>query len=296
MKLYFTPTASNGTNIKYSLSQAKYALGIPLITTPLYICHIVTILMKKKLHQNVYYILINLIFSDMLFNFFIIRGSSVEVSWAYFQGFEPVRVFSVSSVLFTLCVTLDRYIKVEYCLRYHAIATKRRLVYLIAFVWVFSITFSFASQVNSAEANSNLIGVMCNQGFLSICSLVLLVSSAWVRYVRNKHLNNITKMNRYFGIQAETLDILKSLGKVVKELIQLSFVTAILVLGFTVTRGFQYYFGIQVIGWMYYLTKQMYLISNPFIYMFVMTDMRKCYATYYTAFKRWLHRRPSPEI
>ena len=105
--------ATNGTNLDFCEDSqddfkvtGKY-LYITFLTVPVHLCNIVSIITSKRLHQNVYFLLLNLSISDTLCisSFFLLTaGPSV---------YMPVlRTFYTTSILFTCSMTLDRYLKV----------------------------------------------------------------------------------------------------------------------------------------------------------------------------------------
>ena len=81
---------------------------VSLLAVPFHICHILLIIMKRKLHQNVYILLINLSLSDL----FLIMVNTLRFA-IDFKIQTAADIFITSSVLFTLGITVDRYIKVE---------------------------------------------------------------------------------------------------------------------------------------------------------------------------------------
>ena len=69
--------------------------------------------------------------------------TNVKLPRAYILSFPGV--FYNASVLFTLAITFDRYLKVEYGLQYHNVFTKKRLVILIVAAW----TIAFLTPLTS---------------------------------------------------------------------------------------------------------------------------------------------------
>ena len=88
--------------------------------SPFHISNIISIVTNQRLHQKVYLLLLNLTVSDILtiMCFFLLAAG---VSPSIYMPI--VRNFYTTSILFTCAMTLDRYLKVKYPLRYFTIFT-----------------------------------------------------------------------------------------------------------------------------------------------------------------------------
>ena len=111
--------------------QASYSF-IAFLPTPLHIFNIVSIAINRRLHQNVYFILMNLSISDSLT---ILTPLLVAADVSPGIYMRLARTVYTASILSTCAITLDRYMKIEYALRYYSIFTKRRLGILVLLIW-----------------------------------------------------------------------------------------------------------------------------------------------------------------
>ena len=188
----------------------------------------------------------------------------------------------------------------EYCLRYHTIATKSRLIRFIVFVWVTAAASSAASSLVH-EIDTEDSGVLLYRIFLIGCTVTMLASSFWVEHVRKTHLREIRQRNLYFGVNGEEYNALVSLGRFIVEIIRLNMVTALLILTSAVSALLSISTrendqkdmklvdsgGISITA----LADLIYLISNPFVYMLVMSDLRKHYVRCFRAIRQLLRQR-----
>ena len=108
-----------------------------------------------------------------------------------------------ASLLFTLAICVDRYMKVEHGLRYHMLATNRRLILAMAAVWFISLTSSF---IPYAVVSQRMYRVLLTETLAAVTAGLLITVSTWVKVVRNRHLVAIEKRNRHFGVHGEQLN------------------------------------------------------------------------------------------
>ena len=266
-----THTWKDGTSQLFTLPY------VSLSVIPLHLSHILLVLSKRKLHQNVYYILVNLSISDMILATIVMLGNLFQND--KLLASTAAGAFYTSSVIFTLAMTLDRYIKVEYGLRYHTLVTKKRLALVLALVWGFSILLP---TLPAHITKDQLIHMFTVGVFCVLCAIILICTSLWVHRLRNKHLEEIKKRNVYFGIHGEEFNSLKQLKVAVKEIIQLNVVTAVLIIVGCLLHVLRK----TIVKEPWFLMTsacmmQMYIISNPFVYLFVMGDIRRYYFQYF---------------
>ena len=121
----------------------KIITYIPLSAVPFHISHIVMIILQQELHQNAYAFVLNLAMSDLCHTGSMILLKNLP---GYFRYVKIGNVFSyIASILFTLAITVDRYMKIEYVLRYEDIVTKKRVGKWIVCIWLFSLLSSSSS-------------------------------------------------------------------------------------------------------------------------------------------------------
>ena len=119
-------------------------------------------------------------------------------------------------------INLDRYMKVMHGLRYHQMVTKKKLCALLLFLSITSITIAL---IPSQIQNGRYLQVTI-RSFALICSFLLIFASMWIKKVRDRAAEEIRKRNVYFGIRGEEFGILQLLKGAIRETIQLSFITA----------------------------------------------------------------------
>ena len=223
-------SSTHGTTYRNSGAKPQHFLPPPviLLTVPLHIFHIILIIKKRNLHQNVYYILLNLSLSDSCLAIsralpFLMKSQSLKVI---------AMIFYVHSILLTLAINLDRYMKVKYGLRYHQMVTKKKLHALLLLLSITSIIIALIpSQIQNGQYQ-----VVTIRSFALVCSFFLIFASMWIKRVRDRAAEEIRKRNVYFGIRGEEFGILQRLKGTMRETIQLSFITAtILIAGSLLT-------------------------------------------------------------
>ena len=259
--------------------KATFMVYIPFIVLPLHISNITTILVHHKFHQNVYFLLLNLSVSDamcILFVLLIPAGVSPTIYMAIF------RAFLASSILFTCTITLDRYIKVKYPLRYLSIATRPRLIMLVFFVWCFTVCVSLLSKIPFLFEHASVylltvIDIVAHRVFDIVAVILLIAASIYVLCVRKKHMEEIQKRRRYFGVHGEEFNILKSMAVSIREMIKLNIVTALLVITGAVCRLLNLFCVHGVHKLWFKVPVLLFYLSNPFFYICVMKELRNHY-------------------
>ena len=104
--------------------------------------------------------------------------------------------------------------------------------------------------------------------------------SVWVKYIRNRIMAEIKKLNVYFGIHGEKLSMMRQLRGAIKEIMQLSFITATLIIS-AGTFQILYYVVLKhrIFQMISIYLNLLYILTNPFVYMTVMKDLRAHYMT-----------------
>ena len=280
---------------------------INLAVMPFHICNILLIVLKRNLHKNVFILLANLSVSDIFLQLFLCIFKS------HFS--RPIiiilSIFDTCSLLFTLAINIDRYLKVKYGLRYYEIVLTRRLVAAITITWTFAIFFCVIPMSLMNDDSQKLV-MSFKLGFNIFCSIVMLLSSMWVVSTRNSHSRRIkqqqdvvakarynqealpTQVSVTLRSRSDGVQVLKSIKKATQEMIRLSLVTALMIIvGSTLHLLMPYWkkFVLQMVG---VLAREMYIMSNPFVYIYVMADLRKHYIAHLRQCFRYL--RPTREV
>ena len=292
---FFNVFATNSTTITTAASQydttAAVSLLLLALVLPLHASHVVIIIMQHKFHRNVYIILANLSVSDSLLAIVLAAGT---LTWTR-EVNNVVGVFYITSVFLTLAMTLDRYLKVQHGLRYHQLATKKRMVVALVVLWVSAAVVPTIPVLLEEDmfAQTLIVRLVC-----SVCSGLMISVSLWVKYVRKKIMTNIARMNNYFGIHAEKFNMLKRLKGSIREMVQLSLITSGLILLSSVNLILnQTLMGLTPLKLVSISLDTLYLFSNPFVYMIVMKDLRCHYCKLFTNFRRVFgHNRVVPQL
>ena len=182
-----------------------YMVYILIIIIPFHIINITTILVHRMFHQNVYFLLFNLSLSDAMciLSFLLIPAGVSPIIYM-----AILRAFYTASILFTCTITFDRYLN---------IATRRRRIMLVFFVWCFTVCVSLLSKIpclvdhTSAHLLTNIDDI-AHRVFDIVALILLIAASLYVLRVRKRHMDEIRKMRRYFGLHEEEFNILKSMA------------------------------------------------------------------------------------
>ena len=167
-------------------------------------------------------------------------------------------------------------------MRYHNIATKPRLIMLVFFVWCFTACVSLLSKIPFLYEQTSVhvlitIDVIAHRLFHIVAVLLLIAASLYVLCVRLKHMEEIRKRRRYFGVHAEEFNILKSMAVSIREMIKLNIVTALFVITGALCRLLSLFCVPGVHKLWFRVPGILFFISNPFVYMYVMKELRNHY-------------------
>ena len=182
-----------------------------------------SIFSKRKLRHVQFYIVGNLCFANTLLFlcilFAIIRKFLDENVLRENNG----DVFSliirslamathVSSLLTTAILAIDRFIAVQFCLRYQLIVTTRRIIWSFLATWLLSVILTGVQWVNVSQTfdfrRNNFITLTCLQVVISV---LLLSLSRYTQLTRKRHMKKIKIRKKYFGVEKEKFDTLKVL-------------------------------------------------------------------------------------
>ena len=293
----------NGTwnNFSWHQEESRYinkdfVKDLPALIVPLafHFLNISVILGKKKLHKPEYWFLLNLSLSDSLQMLATFYRACDNGTWEC-DTYSPYVLFIkacfyIVSVLSTFGISVDRYISVEYSLRYHTIVTGCQVVKSIALIWITSIIFAFVISTASATLHNWAFYNFPQLVVRIVLSLALMTSGFHVRNVRNKHEQEILKRQRYFGLEEEQLGLLRSLKESVIGVLRLNVTTAVLCVFSSILEVVWLYGYLKDDHVVYLLIKTVYgtyLFSNPFLYIITMSQLRK---EYVKIFRQIFHR------
>ena len=252
---------------------------LDLAVIPVHISNIALVAMKQNLHENPYYFLVNLSVSDIFSQVFVflIKNRMHHPTIRIWAG-----CFYTASIFFTLAINIDRYLKVKYGLRYYEIVVKKPIIISIIVGWLLALAITFLPLI---QGRGNL-PVLIFRGASILGACALLVSSAWIRRIRNKHSAAIAREEVYFQTNEEK-KFWERVKKATKEVVQLSWMTSILILAGSSLHITDLYARTSAIHLVGIFINNVYGLSNPFVYMFVMRDLRKHYIA---CFRHFCHK------
>ena len=269
--------SSNITDMKY------YAfLYISPSVFLLHVCNIVLIICKKRFHTAGNWFLVSLSVGDtMVLILFLIRCQNAKVCQNPRNDLSAVIMWCyVASLFSTLGITLDRYVSVQYSLRYHSIVTGKSVAASIVSIWILTGLLEILVSVISSSTNEPMYLDLPNYVVILPCCLLLFVFALHIRHVRNKHETNITQRRRYFGVEAEQLHLLRRLQDSVSGILRLNITTAVVVFLTTVLTAIWKYGALKGDPWVlrvFGLSYVFHQISNPILYVLVTSSLRKEY-------------------
>ena len=271
----------------------KPALYFVVLTVLMHMCNILLIIKTKKLHKPRYFLIIHLSIGDLILS---VTGSINAILFDYRNDilYIPSSICYNLSLFTTVYIAIDRYIAIRLCLEYYFIVTKRRLVYLIILSWIVSILIivlprlevpKFGMKVHYRRLSSDII----HYSIVVLSSIILISLTLHTIRIRRKHMKDIRKTSRRFGIVSEKLNILSKLKKSMNDVMKLNIVTVILVISSNITKLYSNYFnpGKQYVT-ISLITFGIYIISNPFLYAVIMTELRQQYVIFLLNFRRYL--------
>ena len=209
---------------------------------------IVLILRKRQLRHIRFYIIANLAVADIITLLMlasivirrIFRNYHITLDTEVNTSFIVPRVIGlasrISSLLTLVFLAFDRYIAVQYSLKYQAVLTKKRMVVILVVIWLFSLTISGMNWINVSiyfEHHRNLFITLTV--IRLIISVLLITLSKYTKMLRKQHMNNIVTKNKYFGVSKEKLDILKSLKRSLEDSCKLYVATVLVLIASTIT-------------------------------------------------------------
>ena len=104
-------------------------------------------------------------------------------------------------------------------------------------------------------------------------------------------------MNRYFGIHGEQFNLLREMKGAVREMLQLNLVTFFLIfIGSVLHMISNSYSGANVLEFCSIGVTHLYVVSNPFVYLFVMRDLREQYLKGFLALRSLLRNQIHPAV
>ena len=134
-----------------------------------------------------------------------------------------------ASIFSTTILTLDRYITIRYCLRYHSMISVRRSYIVMVFTWILSIVLTFA-EISLRKRFSFNRAHLITDVVLAVCCIITVTIGAYTLKIRQKHVKSITSQDLYFGVQAQRLTILRRLKQTIIDTLRINFFAVFIVI------------------------------------------------------------------
>ena len=208
---------------------------------------VLIILRKRQLWRVRFYIIANLAVADIIaLVFFVVGDISTLIDRRIFFPLTMNTFFVLSRILFvasnvnsalaTAFLATDRYIAVQYSLRYKLILTTKKTVLVLIFAWVLSFTLSGINWINTSTYLDYRRKIFATfTAIRVIVSVILLTQSKYTNIIRKRHMKEILRRNENFGAAKEKLDVLSALKKSLGESFKLYVATVFVMIAATVT-------------------------------------------------------------
>ena len=268
-----------------------------ILMVSMHISNVLYIIRKRNLHKARYFILINLSMSDltMVITRVIIHTIQVFlISKEYFYIFSDICYYS--SVFSTVLISVDRYIAIQYCLRYGQIVTKQTLGISIIISWCASIFLKLIHIVENEKLKKHdsyfkTIDNITRYVFIFGSCIALVCLSLRMFQIRRKHIKLILGRKTHFGVEKEKLDKLTDLKQSIKNVFRLNLATAVIVISANICKLCNDYTKAYAANELTALFNALYILSNPFLYVLTMSELREHYCiTFRYAFSKLCSR------
>ena len=252
---------------------------LTILLACMHISNVLCIIRKRDLRKASYFILINLSMSDLIM---VITRVIIDVflfSKEYFCIISDISYYS--SIFSTVLISVDRYIAIQYCLRYGQIVTKRNIGISIIISWCASIFLKLIPIVETEKFEKltylKIIDEITRYLFVFGSCIALVCLSLRMLHIRRKHIKFILGRKTHFGAEKEKLDKLRELKQSIKNVFRLNLATAVIVISANICRIFSSYTTAYAAYILTVLFSVIYFSSNPFLYALIMSELREHY-------------------
>ena len=247
----------------------------------MHISNVLYIIRKRDLHKARYFILINLSMSDLSMGITRVIIHSVQVILISKESFCIISdICYYSSVFSTVFISIDRYIAIQYCLRYGQIVTKHTVGISIIISWCASIFLKLIHMVDKAKLKnsySKVIDDITRYVFIFGSCIALVCLSLRMLHIRRKHIKLILGRKTHFGVEKEKLDKLRDLKQSIKNVFRLNLATAFIVISANICNLCNDYTATYAAYGLTVFFNGVYFLSNPFLYALTMSELREHY-------------------
>ena len=248
-----------------------------MLVVSMHISNVLFIIRKRDLHKANYYILISLSMSDLIMVIITVFIHAIKV---FLINKEYLYIISdicyTSSVFSPVLISVDRYIAVQYCLRYGQIVTKQSLGISIIISWCASIFLKSIHNVETAKLKKldsyfKVIDEITRYVFIFGSCIALVGLSLRMFHIRRKHIKSILGRKTYFGEEKEKLDKLRGLKENIKNVFRLNLATAVIVISANIGKICSHYTTAYAAYELDVLFGAVYFFSNPVLYASIMS-------------------------
>eukprot|EP00111_Clytia_hemisphaerica_P021068 TCONS_00062094-protein len=249
------------------------------------------VIYKLRLHtSNNYYLIRVLSLTDSLAGswvlfFVLLKGVGIKVESIVLKVVLSSFLMSSNSMslVITMLIVTDRWIAIQFALRYHALVTRRKiniaiLISSVTLIVIFiSLLFCQTKQAGQI-VQRNQYSLFFSGGLRSITCVYIIVFAKLTLKVRNQNEARIQNITNFHGTEAERLDIISKLTRSIKDVWKLNIWTCFFLVPRIFSSIFQVYLPIQMINdfkIFIFLPNAIYLISNPIVYLFCFTKIRQ---------------------
>ena len=287
--------------------QNTLVISFPLhsVVIFLHICNVIMISTRKRLRHSGNWFLASLSLSDLLFVVLtMFKCHTTKQNCININDYltSATRFSLTVSVMSTLGISVDRYIYVEYSLRYHMIMTNKRAFTSIVLIWASSAILVIVSSAVSTLTNNWLYFYVPQYTIRLTLSIIIFIFAIYIQYIRNRHEKAMTLRRRYFGVAEEHLTILRRLKASVEGVVRLNITSVMLYISDSILRVV-YRHGVlggnPKVLIAYRVISVIYLLTNPFLYIFLIVNLRTEYRRvlqHFCCCKSFKSRRTSPEF
>ena len=254
-----------------------------ILVGSMHISNVLFIIRKRKLHKARYFILINLSMSDLTM---VITRVMIHLIQVFLMRKEYFYIISdicyYSSIFSTVLISVDRYIAIQYCLRYGQIGTKRNIGISIIISWCTSILLKLITIVEKAKLKKldsyfKVIDEITRYVFVFGSCIALVCLSLRMFHIRRQHIKLILGRKTHFGVEKEKLDTLRDLKQSIKNVFRLNLATAIIVISANISKICSSYNTAYFAYELCVFFTVIYFASNPFLYALIMSELREHY-------------------
>ena len=273
----------NTTEVVYTASKKStdtIFIVICLFVILVHIAIIYAISTRNRLAKNRYYIVASISTSDCCGCLFLLIWYIRSKVYGHFVTDITLHVLSGLitaslrvSLLCTCMLSFDRYIAVSRPLRYHHFITAARIFKAISSFFVLSLLLLLVSQLGIPKHNGIEI-VAINVFSILVTSTFILSIAGYTIKMRKRHIANIRSRNLQFGTEAEKLNLLKSLKGSLHDVMRLNVLTVIFILLIGIFSLLTLSFDEEIFKRMRALAFSLYVLSNPIIYISVLSELR----------------------